>query len=215
MTQASVLIFGEGKDYYDSQAIEYLIRALAPSSVRLKLTKLRSPVILDRGAARRKRASVADEIAAHDRVRRRIAPPGERVVVVAFHDCDALEPAHIEQAARLEQELVQAGVERPVAATPAWCIEAWWMLFPEALATTRKCWKSFAVPANVGAVVQAKSALRRALRPQGHTRCPDYDERDSPTIARHVFERRLASDSRTNQSASLQYFRDRLRAALV
>ena len=210
MTVAHILIFGEGKDQYDSQAIEHLVRALVPPDVKLKVRKLRFPIMLDRGAARKKQADMAQQIAGQERAARIASRPGERVIVVGFHDCDEVEPAHIQQAAAIEQRLRNAGVQRPVAATPAWCIETWWMLFPDALASTRRCWRPLNVPAAVGKIPNAKNALRRALRPTGHQRCPDYDERDSPTVARFVSQRRPITAAQVARSASLAQFRDRL-----
>lgn len=215
MTSSTVLIFGEGDEDNDRRALEHLIHAFAPINVSIRCKRYRSPIILDRGAKRRKSKRVAEEVAVLERGMREAARRGERVVTIGFHDCDALEPAHVAEAGRIEEELRVAGVQQPIAATPAWSIEAWWMLFPEALALTRGCWKDYRTPANVGAIQKAKETLRGSLRPIGQHRCPDYHERDSITIARHIRERRLADDARTDRSASLAQFRDALRLALT
>lgn len=215
LTTARILIFGEGKDDYDRRAIEHLIHALAPAGVTIRSRRHRKPIILDRGANRRRRLRMAEEVAILEDEEWRTASSQYRVVVVGFHDCDALEPAHREEGRRIEADLAGRGVRRPVAAVPAWCIEAWWILFPEALARTRQCWRPIKVPGNVGSIPRAKEHLRQALRNTAIGSCRDYHEGDSVTIARHVRECGLASDARTGRSASLVRFRDRLRAAIV
>jgi len=215
VTAATVLIFGEGDQENDRRALEHLIFALAPKGVRVRCKRLRSPIILDKKAERRKHKRVAREVAAHEEDARGSAGRGERVIVVAFHDCDEVEPAHEVIAEQIQADLRAAGVKFPVAAVPAWSIEAWWMLFPEALAKTRTCWSVTTVPANVGKIRDAKSQLMRNLRNKGSRRCPDYHERDSITIAKNVRDMGLAVDERTGRADSLARFRDSLRAALA
>ena len=128
-----VLIFAE--DTNDAEALKELIRVLAPGAL---VKVLRDPPVLGRDTAHTKRIKMSGTIAAFARDEE---TGGRRVVVVAHRDCDAVEPAHLGEASSLIDVLRAAGVTLPVAATPAWEMEAWWMLFPAALAKTRGCWK--------------------------------------------------------------------------
>jgi hypothetical protein len=203
-----VLFFGE--DQNDTQALISLSRALLPLDAPMDTKHLRRPPILRRDAAPKKRQSMASEIASFAQVlgvRRRVA-------VVVHRDCDAVEPRHIDEAATLKADLVAAGVPNPVPATPAWEIETWWMMFPDALAATRDCWRRVNYGrANVGMIENAKERLTRDLRP-ANRRCRDYAESDSIAIGGAIDRGRMTPRHDGPTSASLKAFQTSLRAAL-
>lgn len=177
-----VLVFGE--EDTDRQAIAHLTRALNP---RLDVQPRRRPLVLMKGASQQTRRDNAEEIA-------RLAAAEHRVrgvvAVLAHQDCDALEPAHEAVGETIEQSLRNAGCPgTPIGVTPAWEIEAWWMVFPEAVSKVVPSWRTPSdwVGRDVGQVRNAKEALTRALR--GDSRLKrDYSERDSPEVARHIVE---------------------------
>lgn len=179
------LIFGE--DPNDTMAIERLLPVLLGGDRIAGSKAMRHPVVLSRNAHREKRRGVSETISGFAKG---FEENGRRVIVVAHRDCDACEPAHVEESRALEEDLRRHGVKRPVAATPAWEIEAWWMLFPNAVANVRKCWTKLNYGrSNVGAIVNAKERLVEDLRPKGRQakgRCPDYTEADGPAIAAHI-----------------------------
>ena len=210
MVAVRVLVFGE--DDNDRTAIRHLIPALLPINTRTEIKAIRRPIVLSRGADRRKKKAMAQEIAGFYEV---FARRG-RVTVVVHRDCDALEPSHIENTANLLGYLGRAGVTRAVPATPAWEIESWWMHFPEAIRQTRPCWRNvnYAV-AGIGMIANAKERLARDLRPRGRGRnCPDFSESDGIRIAQIIAEHRLADDLRRLGGGSLRDFRDRLIATI-
>ena len=203
----SILVFGE--DENDRRAIVELVRALRPDLREVKVQTRRSPVVhlkgTDRPATKR---SVAEQIAALTKAQSRTGPV---IATIAHQDCDAVEPAHEALTRSIEEELARLGVPNPIAAAPAWEIEAWWMLFPDALAAVRNCWRRLPSGAtNVGMVVNAKEALQRALRPSGRTRCPDYSESDSVAVAKRAGELGLLRQCDAKRSASYAEFRNKL-----
>ena len=113
-----------------------------------------------------------------------------KVIAVVHTDCDAVEPAHVQATEALNADLKRAGVRHPIAVTPAWEMETWWMLFPVAVRSVRNCWDEIDYGGkHVGAIRNSKEQLTRDLRPKSRDiqrRCPDYHESDSITIARRV-----------------------------
>jgi len=203
-----VMIFAE--DQNDAHAIKIIIKHLEP---HVAVSIRRDPIVLSRNATRPKLGNMYNKMAAFAKAE---ALGGIKVVVVAHRDCDSCEPAHEPNSAELEREMKAAGITHPVAATPAWEIEAWWMLVPEALAATRGCWKTvnFANK-NVGDIANAKQVLRTALRPTGIAakRCPDYTESDSQRIAEESVRLGLVP-SRFETCQSFKIFKKSLSAAV-
>ena len=69
------------------------------------------------------------------------------------------------EAEALKRELHDAGVADVVAATPAWEIETWWMLFPHALARVRGCWRPVDYSTrHVGRIQDAEASARPPCR---------------------------------------------------
>lgn len=213
-----VLVFGE--DDHDRSAIRHLAQALRPD---ITFEKRRQPLVLIKGALPSNAKSNAREISQVAKQEEKARPV---LGVLAHQDCDALEPAHVAAAARIESELRAAGCPgRPVAVTPAWEIEAWWVVFPEAVGTIVEGWRDPDdwIGKDVGQLKNAKQALKRAVQPRAprHARPRDYEESDSIEIAQQIAERGLlksfANGQRTTKhkngstqrtrSASLERFR--------
>lgn len=205
-----ILVFGESDN--GRTALVELFRALRPDLASVSVKTMREPLILMKGDNRPgTRQKTTDRIA--DLVRAEtVARPVK--AVIAHEDCDDTEPAHETLAATIEAELTAAGVPNPIAATPAWEIEAWWMLFPEALRATRSCWATVDhAGRDVGRIQHAKDQLRRQLRPvtaQARARCPDYAESDGIKIAAaiHALDQ---IDKERGQSASFAAFKAKIR----
>lgn len=204
-----VIVFGE--DDNDRRALVHLIHAILSDVSLAEVKPIRRPIVLARNAEQSgKRRDMATDIAAFWRAEAR---PGLKLIVVAHRDCDRLEPAHVAETSSLEEELRRAGVPDPVAATPAWEIEAWWMLFPEALARTRGCWRRVNFSGHVGSIADAKERLTRDLRPIGKAerrRCPDFVESDGIRVAEEVRKVGIAAGVE-GRSHSFRAFRQRLR----
>jgi hypothetical protein len=195
----TVLVFGESEN--DSKAIAELVRCLR-SELRVEIR--RQPPILERGAAAAKRKKMFADIARVVRTERVL----RHVHAVILHrDCDAVEPAHLSESKRIEKEAGEAlAPTRVVPATPAFELETWWYLFPEAVAAYRPSWRRLARNGQqVGKLVNAKEMLRADLRPEGTSKVPDYGESDSPGIARKVRELALCGKPRA-QSDSFALF---------
>lgn len=160
-------------------------------------------------ASEKKRREMSGEIAAFARAHQKTKASGH-VIVVSHRDCDAVEPAHIENADAMERDLRQSGVLKPVAATPAWEIETWWMPFPEALNKTRGCWKRVDYSRrNVGLIENSKNQLIHDLRPDApelRAKCRDYKEEDSIKISNFIRTDFEPTAERTKNCKSLGFF---------
>lgn len=192
------VIFSE--DSNDAESIKKLIKALWPSAPRIEYS--RRPLILIKGqrdAEKRKKnaANVAAAIRAM-KVRENI------IFVIAHQDCDAVEPAHDSLRRSILEELGSVDVPHVIAVTPAWEMEAWWFLWPDAVAATNSKWKRLRRTGNHGMIRDAKEQLRRDLR---HKSTRDYEESDSPRIAEQVAKLGLVA-RRTGFCASLDLFFD-------
>lgn len=199
-----ILVYGE--DQNDRVAIRNLLGATLKSPENFDIRPIQSPIILCRGADQRKRRKMSDEIrAAQDALEKRYS----QVIVIAHRDCDSVEPAHVDAAKFLEDELKASGVKNPIAATPAWEMETWLMLFPDALKKTRACWRDWDPSnRNVGMITNAKEFLTRALRPTGACAkaCPDYKESDAQIVMQRLKENPSNIDKRSAVSNSFNDF---------
>lgn len=176
-------IYGESN--HDRQSIKNFILAIVGAEgTRTRL--LREPIVLRRDVQPRKKVLMYDTIASFWRA----GDHGNGGCVVVVHrDRDAVEPAHIQERTDILAELNNRGVTKAVAAVPAWEIETWLMLFPEALARARGCWRRVNYRRrNVGLIANAKEQLVRDLKPIGgqRGRCPDYTESDSVDVSAEV-----------------------------
>ena len=175
-----IAVFGESHN--DSQAIMHLVSALKPD---LQVRAVRSPTVLihknagGRNNIRRNADQIKEAIKAlnvHSRV----------VAAVVHKDCDEIEPAHTRLSKVIEAQL--AGTKYVcVAATPAWEIESWWYLWPDAVSAYHASWARLNRRGkNVGLLADAKEQLVRDLRPKGSKKTRDYVESDSVGIAEFV-----------------------------
>lgn len=224
---AAVLVFGESE--HDRQAIRHLAAGLRPdlaSAIEVR----RRPLVLIKNATLPKARDNAAEIAAVAAQEARIRPV---LAVLAHEDCDDVEPAHEKVEARIEENLKRERCPgTPIAVAPAWEIEAWWLVFPEAVGRVVRGWRDPDdwVGKDVGRIRDAKEALAKAVLPR--TRTPggaaprSYEERDSVAIARNIAEDgslgsfdlgRRTTRSETGapvhtRSASLESFRSKVLA---
>lgn len=209
------LVFGE--DYNDRAALVHLVKALCPVEARPTVKNLRQPIVLSRNAvASGKRRKMSEDIAV---IARAHASSASKVHVVAHRDCDAPEPAHVAETSTLEAELTAAGVENPIAATPAWELESWWMLFPSTLENVRSCWKKIDYGRqHVGMFKDAKERLKKDLRPDGkeeRRRCPDFKEEDGIKIAAQIAMNPKLLDKTFARSDSFTLFCCKIRNAFM
>ncbi|HEX7690042.1 MAG TPA: hypothetical protein VF453_20210 [Burkholderiaceae bacterium] len=196
------LIFGEDKN--DADALARLAEALWPDAPRFKY--VRKPLVLIRSrqeAEDRKRnaAGIADAIRAEGVLH-------DVAVVIAHRDCDAVEPAHELQAHTIRSELENAGVKNVIPAAPAWETEAWWFLWPDAVAAVHSKWTRLKRVGNHGMIKDAAEQLARDLRNKSTRR--EYEKSDAGAIANNVRNFGLI-DRCTGTSASFLDFRRRVR----
>lgn len=176
-----VLVFGE--DENDTRTVEQLLLALHPALGSRIITFRRPPLLI-------KDAKVADLPSRAQRIADLINAERETadvVAVLAHEDCDAVEPANVKLREKIEKAFASLGYEVfPV--TPAWEMEAWFFLWPDALHDHRPSWKKLTPKPhrNVGMIANAKETLRRELRPGGSAKTRDYRESDAPEIAGKV-----------------------------
>ena len=146
----------------------------------------RKPLVLVKGVTPEElRARVRD-------LAKAVAAEGVRLTVEGLfvhEDCDAPEPAHKKVSSRIRVGLAKVGVPvHPV--TPAFELEAWFLLWPSMLPKVRRSWRS---PQNlrgthVGLLRNAKERLVRELLPldlprSQRARFRTYRESDAPLIA--------------------------------
>jgi hypothetical protein len=183
--RAVIPVFGEND--HDRRAIRRLASGLRPDLAK-SIEVRRAPLVLIKNTLPRKARANAVEIAkvvAQERAARDV------VAVLAHEDCDEMEPAHEGAARRIEAELAAAGCPGVhVAVTPAWETEAWWLLFPEAVAEIVEGWEAPDgwLGTEVGRVADAKEALAKAVRPAGKRKVRAYHEADSVAIAEKIVE---------------------------
>ena len=204
-----VLVFGE--DPNDTEAIKELFRALRPKAPAPK--PLRDPIVLVKN---RDAASVRAN--AEEAARAVVRAAGVKFdvkLVIAHEDCDAVEPAHLPLAARIEGAWGKALGLPVIGVAPAWETEAWFYLWPDAVAAVNSSWSALPrKPRNAGKIQDAKEQLRRDLRPGGGTRVDDYQESDAPRIAAKVRERREVNEPLANvTSGSFDEFKKKVLAA--
>jgi hypothetical protein len=199
------LIYGESEN--DTKSIRELISALRPELASLVQVR-RQPHVLIRDARPEDVPDRAQQIS--DAVDAERAA-NDIVCIFAHEDCDGFEPRHEAVCRKIEDALAKAGCSAH-AVVPAWEMEAWWFLWPEAVQAVRpKSWRApdDYVGAEVGRIKDAKEELGRKiipkrLPPEKHKTFPHYQESDSPPIAQQVRQKGLA---RKPQAKSASYER--------
>jgi hypothetical protein len=99
--------------------------------------------------------------------------------------------------------------------SPAWELEAWWFLWPDAVGSLHQTWQAPTayVGREVGLVRNAKEELQRQLLPASsgeRRRKHSYRESDAPLVARKIRELGIADEPR-GVSRSYQRFQDSVR----
>lgn len=203
-TKSSVILaFGESEN--DTRSLKHLISALRPDLPAVETRKY--PLILSRGASDNKRSSAMDKIA---KIIAAQSVTHQVISVIAHRDCDAVEPAHEKNRAALLEDMRAHHLPQPIAATPAFEMEAWWFLWPSALAATRPCWNKIKPRGDVGQIVDAKNELCQSLKREGGgNRCPGYTESDSLKIAENVKNLNIVN-KRSGRSQSFDDFAEQV-----
>lgn len=179
-----VLVFGE--DENDRQALMALAAGLRPDLAR-RIEPRRLPILLVKGVselkARKREALFFKAIQAEAKVRGVLA-------AIVHEDCDAREPAHVALSDQILRRYLTTGC-RVVPATPAWEMETWWFLWPEAAQALVPSWRKpdKYLGKNVGLIPNAKEVYRKATSPSG-SRASNrvYRESDSPLLAAKVVQ---------------------------
>ncbi len=197
-----ILVFGESNN--DQEALIEIARAIKPRT-SVAFEKRRRPLVLLRSTEKLKtRRDTAEDIAAQIKA---ASVMDEVVSIVVHRDCDEVEPAHIRVAKELRDELRRVHVTNVVTATPSFEIEAWWMLFPKAIAKTCGAWRSIDLgKKHVGYIPNAKEFLIKSLRPKDPSkkaRVDDYRESDGIQIARNAREMGLLTEEICQRCSSL------------
>ena len=198
------LAFCEDKN--DADSLIELIAAIWPGAPRITYSRKPLVLIRDAAAAEARKKNGAD-IAAVVRAKQVLA---DVKLVVAHQDCDAVEPAHELLGAAIRTNLEAAGVPNVIAVAPAWEIEAWWFLWPDAVAAVNSRWRRLSRKGNHGMIRDVKSRLRRDLRTTG---ARDYEESDSAKIASHVRTKGLI-ETKIGTSGSFEAFATRVRQVM-
>ena len=184
-----VLLYGESEN--DTKALKELLLGLKPSLATRVHTR-REPIVLIKNARPEEvkpRAALIAKAVKAERIRHEVQ------CVFVHEDCDAPEPAHEAACLKIESSLKAEGCPAH-AVVPAWEMEAWFFLWPEAVQSICPSWR---LPddykgRDVGHIRNAKEELMRRVLPRGlskHERqkVREYQESDAPSIARKVRER--------------------------
>ncbi|NYH41348.1 hypothetical protein HNR22_001075 [Micromonospora jinlongensis] len=175
-----------GEDDNDRQAIRVLVAALRPDIGRGGLKPLRVPPALVRNVPPNRLPRHADKVREILKAFE-VATPIRAVLM--HEDADDVEPAHEAVSTKIEQTF--RSLPWPVhPVVPAWEIETWWFLFPEAVRQVCPGWRPLSSYAgrDVGQIRNAKQELTRALTPAGARKSTfrAYSEADSVQIAERI-----------------------------
>lgn len=175
-----VLVFGE--DDNDREILRILILALCPALAG-RVDKRKRPLLLAKGAQIGALDARAEKLAAAVRADAAIRPVG---CVFVHEDADDYAPADLARATAMEAAASKHGVDI-CAVVPAWEMEAWFFLFPEAVAEAFPSWQTLKpATGNVDRRQHAKEAFRDATTPKKAKR--RYEGSDGPAIARKIAE---------------------------
>lgn len=157
-----MLVFGE--DDHDRECIKILLEGLRPDLAR-RVQKRRQPLVLIKDARPEDVPDRAQRIAA---VIEAEQEKGRVACVFAHEDCDQVEPLHELVGKKIEDALRATGLDAH-AVVPAWEMEAWWFLWPEAVKAAYPSWRvpDDHVGRNVGMIRDAKEELAKRVVPPG------------------------------------------------
>lgn len=204
-----IVFFGE--DANDRDALRILLFAMIRNPGRYKAKPLRKPIALVKDIDAAKRRARGSAVA---RAVRAINVLGKVRATIFHEDADAPEPAHVERERAILTVYSDLGCA-VVAAVPAWEMESWWFLFPDAVGAVSESWRcpDQHVNRDVGKMHNAKEELARSIRPTGLPRTArfrEYRESDAVDIARKIVEMGLIHQPRA-RSASWTSFVDQVR----
>lgn len=199
-TQSVVLVFAESLN--DARAIRSLIEALCPS-LKNRVREQPRPPSLQRSAGPRPVKNWMDGVG---QVVTRVSMRTTVACVFVHRDSDGPDPGG-RLAVSTEAAMRRAGIDNGHAVVPVQEIEAWWLLFPQAIEGFRKSW-SGTLPTsrrNVDMVSNPKEELTK--RTARKSRKNAYSEADSPEIARLVARALESGKQPTGSSRSFDRFR--------
>lgn len=207
--QRSVVVI-LGEDDNDRKTIKILVAALRPDIPRGSLKPLRKPMALVRNVPPQRLPTQATKAAA---VLRAVHVDTPIHAVLMHEDADEVEPAHEALITKIEESF--RSLRWPVfAVVPAWEMETWWFLFPDAVQAVRPTWRRPDQYAgrDVGKIRNAKEELRKAVTPPGaKASFQTYSEADSVSIAEKMVELAQLTRPCFARSASWTAFLDKVR----
>ena len=168
----TVLVFGENRN--DAQSVKELLLAANSELDPRRVKALPRPMSLTKGAKQPAVRRWVDELAAVIRAHR---AGGPIAAVVVHRDADEHDPHGMRHA------------ELGLPVVPVQMIEAWWLLFPDAVEAVRPSAWGGRLPRkrrDVEVIVDPKAELCRLTRSR---RAPEYSEADSPVVALHIRRR--------------------------
>lgn len=195
------LVVFYGEHPHDAAAVKILFQGLRPDLAPNRTRVLKAPPSLVKGVEAAKRRTRASRVLATLRALK--VSEGLRAAV--FHeDADDVEPGH----ERLETNIKRTYASAPcevVAAVSAWEIEAWWLMFPDAVGAVCTSWNvpDKYVGRSVGLIRNAKEELARCVRTQSIKRgkAREYHEKDCELIARAIVELGLVRKPRAHSAS--------------
>lgn len=181
------MIYAFGESINDAKVLKELVSAARPDLPPVQAKP--KPIVLSRQADVKKHLGKANEIVRMMSAAKHVC---EVVAVVAHRDLDNVEPASLPSVVSADEEALRAAL-RPISGlnaevvvtTPAWEMEAWWLMWPEQVAKHRRSWKKLPdrTGRRVDRIVDAKEVLKKELVPHRNAKIPTYSETDSPLIA--------------------------------
>lgn len=196
------LVFAENQN--DGDALGNLVSAIWAEAPPVHYR--RKPLVLIRGREQAEARKNAKSIAAVVKAEEVLS---DIRFIIAHQDCDAVEP-HNPTAELIASEIAATGIKNVVAVAPAWELEAWWYLWPSAVAAVNSKWKKLSRKGNHGMICNAKETLIRDLRSPGTS---DYRESDSIKIAKAIRDLKLIN-SRVGTAPSFDSFSKAIRALI-
>lgn len=194
-----VLVYGESLN--EARAVKALILALCPA-LDGQVHARPKPTSLVKDATPDKIRTWMELLA---RMVKADAKGGEVACVFVHRDADGPDPKS-KLAVATEKAMSHAGLDGAHAAVPVRTIEAWWLMFPEALAAVVETWGTNLgnVQRDVDRVPDPVKTLQRATG-KGKQQKRRYEKADSPQVAENVRRLGLVQGQR-GRSASFDRF---------
>lgn len=182
-----MLVFGESVN--DTQCVRALLGDLQPHWHVEARTR---PPVLIKDA---KEADIPSRVRKITALVRAASTDADVIAVFVHQDCDQLEDAHVHLAQETERAFKAEGYPI-VAVVPAWEMEAWLLLWPDAFPLHVSSWRppDKYRQKRVGMIVNAKEELDRLLSRSKSKR--GYKESDAPAILAIVADKGWARSPR-------------------